>query len=81
MMRLRGLIQLPLGFRIAPVFEYRSGFPYAVTGAYQNYVGLPYANRFPRFVSLDSCGPYLGATRTSSKTGVWPDRIESRHLR
>ena len=49
-----GLIQLPLGVRIAPVFEYRSGFPYAVTDAYQNYVGLPYANRFPRFVSLDS---------------------------
>jgi len=49
-----GLIQLPLGFRIAPVFEYRSGFPYAVTDAYQNYVGVPYANRYPSFVSLDS---------------------------
>ena len=49
-----GLIQLPRGFRIAPVFEYRSGFPYAVTDAYQHYVGVPYANRFPSFVSLDS---------------------------
>jgi hypothetical protein len=49
-----GLLQLPLGFRIAPVFEYRSGFPYALTDAYQNYVGVPYANRFPSFVSLDS---------------------------
>jgi hypothetical protein len=49
-----GLIRLPLGFRIAPVFEYRSGFPYAVTDAYQNYVGVPYANRFPGFISLDS---------------------------
>ncbi len=49
-----GLIQLPRGFRIAPVFEYRSGFPYAVTDAYQNYVGVPYSNRFPSFVSLDS---------------------------
>jgi hypothetical protein len=49
-----GLIQLPLGFRVAPVFEYRSGFPYAVTDAYQNYVGVPYAGRFPSFVSLDS---------------------------
>jgi len=49
-----GLIQLPMGFRIAPVFEYRSGFPYAVTDAYQNYVGVPYASRFPSFVSLDA---------------------------
>jgi hypothetical protein len=49
-----GLIQLPSGFRVAPVFEYRSGFPYAVTDAYQNYVGVPYASRFPSFVSLDS---------------------------
>lgn len=49
-----GLIQLPRGFRIAPVFEYRSGFPYAVTDAYQNYAGVPFASRFPGFVSLDA---------------------------
>ena len=49
-----GLIQLPWGLRIAPVFEYRSGFPYAVTDAYQNYVGVPFADRFPSFVSLDA---------------------------
>jgi len=49
-----GLIPLPKGFRIAPVFEYRSGFPYAVTDAYQDYFGVPYTNRFPSFVSLDS---------------------------
>jgi len=49
-----GLVQLPAGFRIAPVFEYRSGFPYASTDAYQNYVGVPFASRFPSFVSLDS---------------------------
>ena len=49
-----GTIQLPSGFQIAPIFEYRSGFPYALTDAYQNYVGVPYANRFPSFVSLDS---------------------------
>ncbi len=49
-----GLVQLPAGFRIAPVFEYRSGFPYAVLNAYQNYVGMPFANRYPGFVSLDS---------------------------
>ena len=49
-----GVLQFPLGFRIAPVFEYRSGFPYAVTDAYQNYVGVPYTNRFPSFVSFDA---------------------------
>jgi hypothetical protein len=49
-----GVVQLPQGFRIAPVFEYRTGFPYAVTDAYQNYVGVPYANRYPSFISLDS---------------------------
>jgi hypothetical protein len=49
-----GLVQLPKGFRLAPVFEYRSGFPYAVTDAYQNYVGVPFANRYPSWVSLDA---------------------------
>ena len=49
-----GLIQLPAGFRIAPVFEYRTGFPYAVTDAYQHYVGVPFTQRYPSFVSLDS---------------------------
>jgi len=49
-----GLIQLPSGFRIAPMFEYHTGFPYAVTDAYQNWVGVPYAGRCPSFVSLDS---------------------------
>ncbi len=49
-----GVVQLPLGFRIAPVFEYRSGFPYIATDALQNYVGVPNLNRFPHFLSLDS---------------------------
>lgn len=49
-----GVLQLPMGFRIAPVFEYRTGFPYAVTDAYQNYVGMPYTNRYPSYVSLDA---------------------------
>jgi len=49
-----GLIQLPRGFRIAPLLEFRSGFPYAVTDAAQNYVGVPNTNRFPNFLSLDS---------------------------
>ena len=49
-----GMIQLPQGFRIAPLMEIRSGFPYAVTDAAQNYVGVPNANRFPAFLSLDA---------------------------
>ena len=49
-----GLIHLPLGFQIAPVIELRSGFPYAVTDGEQNWVGVPYASRFPPFVSVDS---------------------------
>jgi hypothetical protein len=49
-----GLVQLPWGFRVAPLIEFRSGFPYAVTDAAQNFVGLPYSSRFPTFFSIDS---------------------------
>jgi hypothetical protein len=49
-----GMVQLPAGFRIAPLIEFRSGFPYAVTDAAQNYVGVPNAQRFPSFFSVDS---------------------------
>ena len=49
-----GAVQLPAGFRIAPLIEFRSGFPYAVTDALQNYVGAPNAQRFPSFMSVDS---------------------------
>jgi Carboxypeptidase regulatory-like domain len=49
-----GIVQLPWKFRIAPSVEYRSGFPYAVTDAAQNYVGIPNQSRFPHFFSLDA---------------------------
>jgi len=49
-----GLFQLPAGFRIAPLIEFRSGFPYAATDAAQNYVGVPNAQRFPNSISVDS---------------------------
>jgi hypothetical protein len=49
-----GAVQLPLGFRIAPLIEYRSGFPYAVTDALQNYAGVPNRQSFPSFLSVDS---------------------------
>jgi hypothetical protein len=49
-----GLMQLPWKFRISPVIEYRSGLPYVVTDAAQNYVGIPNTRRFPRLLSVDS---------------------------
>ncbi len=49
-----GLMQLPWKFRISPVIEYRSGFPYVVTNADQDYVGVPNTRRFPQFLSVDS---------------------------
>jgi hypothetical protein len=48
-----GLIKLPSKIRISPMFEWRNGFPYAVTNAAQDYVGLPNTTRFPHFFSLD----------------------------
>jgi hypothetical protein len=49
-----GVVQLPLKFRIAPVMEYRSGFPYTRMDASQNYVGMPNEQRYPHFLSLDA---------------------------
>jgi hypothetical protein len=50
-----GLFKLPKKIGISPLIEYRTGFPYAVTNAYQDYVGMPNADttRFPPFFSLD----------------------------
>jgi len=49
-----GVFQLSRTVRAAPVVEYRSGFPYAVTDAAQNYVGVPNRNRYPNFLSVDA---------------------------
>jgi hypothetical protein len=51
-----GNVQLPWKMRIAPLIEWRTGFPYSVIDARQNYVGLPNADntRFPNFFSLDA---------------------------
>ncbi len=49
-----GVFRLPRKFQIAPVMEYRSGFPYLETDAYQDYAGIPYRHRFPTFLSLDA---------------------------
>jgi hypothetical protein len=49
-----GTVHLPRGFGIAPVFEYRSGFPYVAVDAAQHYVGIPNSSRFPKFLSADA---------------------------
>jgi hypothetical protein len=49
-----GLVQLPAGFRIAPLVEVRNGFPYAITDATQNWIGTPYSTSFPAFISVDA---------------------------
>lgn len=49
-----GTVHLPRGFGIAPVLEYRSGFPYVAIDAAQRYVGIPNSTRFPNFLSADA---------------------------
>jgi hypothetical protein len=51
-----GSFALPRRVTIAPIFEARSGFPYSVLDAEQNYVGVRNADslRFPTFISIDA---------------------------
>jgi Carboxypeptidase regulatory-like domain/TonB-dependent Receptor Plug Domain/TonB dependent receptor-like, beta-barrel len=51
-----GAINLPRRVTIAPIFEVRSGFPYSVRDAEQNFVGVRNSDqtRFPNFLSLDT---------------------------
>jgi hypothetical protein len=49
-----GLVRLPWKMRIAPMIEYRNGFPYSSVDVAQNYVGTPNQTRFRTFFSLDS---------------------------
>lgn len=50
-----GTVSLPRRITIAPIFEMRSGFPYSVRDAEQNFVGTRNSSRtrFPRFLALD----------------------------
>lgn len=50
-----GTIALPRRLTIAPIVEVRTGFPYAVRDAAQNFVGVQNADatRFPRFFAVD----------------------------
>jgi hypothetical protein len=51
-----GTFSLPHRLTIAPIFEARTGFPYSVRNADQNFVGERNSDRtrFPTFVSLDA---------------------------
>jgi len=49
-----GLVRLPWQMRIAPMVEWRNGFPYASVDAAQDYVGTPNETRFRNFFSLDT---------------------------
>ena len=51
-----GTISLPHRITIAPIFEARTGFPYSIRDAEQNFVGQRNSDqtRFPAFVSLDA---------------------------
>ena len=50
-----GTVSLPRRVTIAPIFEMRSGFPYSVRDAGQNFVGTRNSSRtrFPPFLALD----------------------------
>jgi hypothetical protein len=50
-----GTLVLPRRLTLAPIIEVRTGFPYAVRDAEQNFVGVRNddATRFPRFFALD----------------------------
>jgi hypothetical protein len=50
-----GFINMPWKTRLAPIFEYHSGLPYAVLESHWNYVGTPYGDntRFRSYVGLD----------------------------
>lgn len=51
-----GTARLPWKMRIAPLVEWRTGFPYFNLDAAQQYVGVPNANstRYPGFLSVDA---------------------------
>jgi hypothetical protein len=50
-----GIINMPWKTRLAPVFEHRSGLPYAILEQRFNYVGTPFTDRtrFRSYTSLD----------------------------
>ncbi len=59
-------INLPADVQLAPVFEWRSGFPYSALAEDQSYFGEPNTERLPNFFSLD-----LQATKGFTVGGVY----------
>jgi hypothetical protein len=49
-----GIFKIGKTVHVAPVMEYRTGFPYVVTDAAQRYADVPNRNRFPAFWSADA---------------------------
>jgi len=49
-----GVFALPWKMHIAPIVEYRNGFPYSVLNQFQNYVGMANTARYPNFYSADA---------------------------
>jgi len=48
-----GIISLPKNISVSPVVDIHTGLPYSNIDTFQNYVGVPNAQRFPEFFSLD----------------------------
>lgn len=50
-----GLVKAPWRIRLAPLLEYRTGFPFSIVNERQQYAGTPNSDktRFPNFYSLD----------------------------
>jgi hypothetical protein len=49
-----GVLRITKTIQVAPMMEYRSGFPYLETDVQQDYAGIPYRNRYPNFLAVDS---------------------------
>ncbi len=51
----RGVFALPGDLTLAPIFEWRDGFPYSVMDEAQNFIGRRNADttRYPRFMAVD----------------------------
>ena len=51
-----GDFALPMRFRISPLLECRTGFPFAVRNSLQEYASIPYSDktRYPTFLSVDA---------------------------
>jgi Carboxypeptidase regulatory-like domain len=49
----RGTFKLPQRVSVSPLLDIRTGFPFSIVDAQQNFIGPRNSQRFPRFASLD----------------------------